>query len=214
MEQIPKENMGKRAVSASLDHSGRHAKKLGDVNSMVAQPPRAEDMPAQAQDQIWGKVGGKEDLWLWRKRAKAPSPVRSLHAQGKSITTDLDEGTILDYTLTLQLQCSTRLRDSEAIKYYTHVLPTQSTMYKAMERTYQGYFYIVSQNKNHKLGPPMIHRGKTLLDHEVAGEVALKEKEGLKAMWPVVKEVVAEVASLDIVPVMQCTINPWRASFL
>ena len=97
--------------------------------------------------------------------------------------------------LALQLHCSTRLRDFQAIKYYTHVLPTQSTMYKAMEETYQGYLCTVPQNKNHKLGPPMIHRGKALFDHVGAGEEALKEKEELKAMRPAVKEVVvAELA--------------------
>ena len=46
----------------------------------------------------------------------------------------------------------------------------------------------VSQTKQHGLGPPMIHRGKTLLDQVLLGQEALKEKEGLKPLWPIVLE--------------------------
>ena len=110
----------------------------------------------------------------------------------------LEGGTLLDYMLTLLLQCSTRLRVLEAISYYKHVSPTESNKYKTLEEAYQGYLYTVSQNKEHNMGPPMIHRGKALLDQVVVAEEALKEKEGLKVMWPVVRKVRDELNTTNM----------------
>ena len=95
------------------------------------------------------------------------------------MTPGADQGVLLDYMLMLLLQTSTRLKDLEATTYYTHVIPAQSALYKALEDVYQGYLYTAAQNKDHNMGPKGIHRGKALLDHVVEAEEDLKEKTGL-----------------------------------
>ena len=171
MEWIPTENLGKRVASASLD---RPQKKQADVQSMGS--VASEGLPEEA----WGARA---------QPGQGSSQKQPTRSPNTSMTAGQGVGTLQDYMLTLLLQCPPRLRDLEAINYYTHVVPTQAPIYKALDEIYQGSLYTVSQNKEHKLGPPMIHRGKALLDQVVGAEEALKEKENLKAMWPVVREV-------------------------
>ena len=178
MEWIPSAHMG-RVASASLDPSGSFQKKTGDVQSMGSVASATAPPP-------WGERVPENLPWLAAQVGKVPSPVRSPQLRGKFTTTAREEGSFLDYMLTLLLQYSTRLRDLEAINYYTHVIQAQSNIYKCPEETYHCCFLTVSQNKEHNLGQPMIHRGKVLLDQVAAGEETPKGKEGLKAVWPVV----------------------------
>ena len=141
---------------------------------------------AEARPQ--GGKGEGMDPWLGTQLGMVPSTARSAQWPDKCMTAGPEKGTFLDYMLSLLLQCSTRLHDLEAINYYTHVIPIQSTIYKALNETCQGYMYTVSQNKDHATGPPMIHRGKAVLDQVVAEE-SLKENEGRNVMWPGVREV-------------------------
>ena len=68
------------------------------------------------------------------------------------------------------------------------MIPINSELFKLLEEIYQGHLTQASQNKQHQMGPPAIHRGRALLDRVVAAEENLKQKEGLKDMWPIVKQ--------------------------
>jgi hypothetical protein len=152
------------------------------------------------------------------------SQQKALRSQRNSTTSVLVEGTLLDYMLTLLLQSSTRLRDLEATNYYTHVIPTKSPMFKALDEVYQGYLCTVSQDKDHNLGPPMNHRGVTMLKQVLLAQESIQEKDGLKAMWPVVQNVPssntktwklkAQQILLDTAKFTLCTIKPIQSSDL
>jgi len=135
-----------------------------------------------------GSVAG-QDVTMSQQQAS--------HSQRTSMTEGVVEGQLLDYMLTLLLQCSTRLRDLEATNYYTHVIPTNSLMFKTLDDVYQGYLYM-QENKEHTLGPPMIHRGIAMLEQVLKAQEGLKEKEGLKDMWPVVAKAVPEIKASDM----------------
>jgi len=97
------------------------------------------------------------------------------------------EAELLDQILTLLLQSSRRLNDLEATSYYTHVIPSSSEMCVQIDQVYQGYLVTAQKDKGHNMGPPTIHRGLALLQQVIKLEESLAHKDGLKAMWPVVK---------------------------
>ena len=107
------------------------------------------------------------------------------------------EAELLDQMLTLLLQSSRRLNDLEATSYYTHVIPSNSEMCMQIDQVYQGYLVTVLQNKGHNMGPPTIHRGTTMLEQVLKMEESLAHKNGLTAMWPVVKAALATMTSKD-----------------
>ena len=149
------QNMGKRMASASLDPMGRDQKKQsGDVLSMGSIVSTAE--PSAAAAAAAPRGGALESIGLdpckGARLGQASSQAASTQLRGKSTTTELEEVTLLDYMLTLLLQCSARLRDLEAINNHTHEIPAQSNIYKVFGETYQGYLFTAPQNKNHSMG--------------------------------------------------------------
>ena len=188
--QIPVANMGKRLAGPSQEPSSRPQKKAPDMASLGSLESEApmETKEEEAQLEAAGQPPNLESAWGQYKPGQGSSQAMSSRLPGRSMMTGQEEGSLQNHMLTLLLQCSTRLRDLEAINFYTHVIPASSTLYKELEKTYQGYLYTASQTKQHGLGPPMIHRGKTLLDQVLLGQEALKEKEGLKPLWPIVLE--------------------------
>ena len=117
--------MGKRLASASLERP-KPAKKANDVTSMGSVDSRV------ATD---AKAGNEFNI------SQGMSMRQATASPDMSTIEGLEGGSLLDYMLTLLLQCSTRLRDLEAINYYTHVIPTTSNIYKVLEETYQAYLY-------------------------------------------------------------------------
>ncbi len=102
------------------------------------------------------------------------------------------EAELLNQILTLLLQSSRRLNDLEATSYYTHVIPSNSEMCMQIDQVYQGYLVTAQKDKGHNMGPPTIHRGLALLQQVLKMEESLAHKDGLKAMWPVVKAALDE----------------------
>jgi hypothetical protein len=126
------------------------------------------------------------------------SQPKATRSQKPPTTSVLVEGAVLDYMLTLLLQSSRRLSDLEATSYYTHVIPTNSQMYTALDEVYQAYLYTVSQDADHTMGPPMNHRGMAMLKQVLLAQESLKEKDGLKDLWPVVQNVVDQFEAEDM----------------
>ena len=115
------------------------------------------------------------------------SQQRHSHLPKRSMQTVTIEAELLDQILTLLLQSSRRLNDLEATSYYTHVIPSSSEMCVQIDQVYQGYLVAALKDKGHNMGPPTIHRGLALLQQVIKMEESLAHKDGLKAMWPVVK---------------------------
>ncbi len=88
----------------------------------------------------------------------------------------------MEYMLMLLLQTSRRLADLESTTYYTHFQPVAHPLHAQMEETRQSYLHAVQENKEHKLGPPMIHRNKVMLEF-IANHEPLKSNEGLAPLF-------------------------------
>ena len=117
---------------------------------------------------------------------------------------ELESMGVTEYMLMLLLQTSRRLADLESTTYYTHMLPVSNPLYTKLENTYQSYLHAVQQNKDHLLGPPMIHRYLAMLEYLV-GEESLKTKPGLAPLLATASEFVTALkenqsfADLDVV---------------
>ena len=105
-------------------------------------------------------------------------PKSTMKSPGQSQIEDLDNMGITEYMLMLLLQNSRRLADLQSTTYYTHMLPTDSPLYRKLNDTYQSYLHAVQQSKDHQLGPPMIHRYTALLEF-LSTEETLRAKSGL-----------------------------------
>jgi hypothetical protein len=66
-----------------------------------------------------------------------------------------------------------------------------------IDQVYQGYLVTAQKDKGHNMGPPTIHRGFALLQQVMKMEQSLAQKDGLKAMWPVVKAALETIQDDD-----------------
>ena len=134
--QIPVANMGKRLAGPSQEPSSRPQKKAPDMASMGSLESEAgmETKEEEAQLGAAGQPPNLESAWGQYKPGQGSSQAMSSRLPGRSMMTGQEEGSLQNHMLTLLLQCSTRLRDLEAINFYTHVIPASSTLYKELEK--------------------------------------------------------------------------------
>jgi len=196
-DQVPQQNMQKR--QASQDTGMRPGQKQRN-NAGIALPVQGRDITSMGSTM--------SDLGVFNTEASAAEAVkaedtpvdgrppaarlpssqqRPSHLPTRSMQTVTIEAELLDQILTLLLQSSRRLNDLEATSYYTHVIPSSSEMCVQIDQVYQGYLVAALKDKGHNMGPPTIHRGLALLQQVMKMEESLAHKDGLKAMWPVVK---------------------------
>jgi hypothetical protein len=204
--QVPEQNMTKREASQDASErpgSQRHKGNAGaatpapgkDVASMNSQSSelgmfthevaetRPEDVPVEPV-----RPASKPAPWHVPSSQQRPSTLPKRSMQTVTIQAEL-----LDHILTLLLQSSRRLNDLEATSYYTHMIPSSSEMCMRIDKVYQGYLVTAQEDREHNMGPPTIHRGIALLEQVMKMEESLAKKDGLKAMWPVVKAALEEL---------------------
>ena len=197
-DKVPEQNMQKRQASQdagvrpglkqrsnagiALPGQGRDVQSVGSTLSELgvfhneasaAEAAKAEDVPVEGHRPATRHVPSSQQ--------------RPSHLPKGSMQTVTLEAELLDQILTLLLQSSRRLNDSEATSYYTHMIPSSSEMCVELDQVYQGYLVAAQKDKGHNMGPPTIHRGLALLQQVMKMEQSLAQKDGLKAMWPVVK---------------------------
>jgi len=184
--QVPAASMGKRVASKSADRQvPKWQKQTREVTSLGSMNSHA-DMEGQEEHSHTAT-------------ASAPTFQQKATRSPKQPTTNvLVEGAVLDYMLTLLLKSSRRLSDLEATSYYTHVIPTNSPMYTALDNIYQSHLYTVSLDADHTMGPPMNHRGMEMLKQVLQAKESLSDKDGLKDLWPVVQNVVDQFEAEDM----------------
>ena len=202
-DKVPEQNMSKRQASQdaserpgsqkqrgntgiALPGQGRdvqsmnsQASELGVFHNDAAEQAKAEDVPVEGQRPAPRHVPSSQ---------QRPSPLPKRSMQTVTIQAEL-----MDHILTLLLQSSRRLNDLEATSYYTHMIPTSSEMCMRIDKVYQGYLVTAQEDREHNMGPPTIHRGIALLEQVMKMEESLQKKDGLKAMWPVVKTALDEL---------------------
>jgi hypothetical protein len=206
--QVPEQNMSKRQASQdaserpglkqrgnagiALPGQGRDVQSMGSQASELgvfhnevsaAEATRAEDVPVEGQRPAPRHVPSSQ---------QRPSPLPKRSMQTVTIQAEL-----MDHILTLLLQSSRRLNDLEATSYYTHMIPSSSEMCAQIDKVYQGYLVTALEDKGHNMGPPTIHRGIALLQQVMKMEQSLAQKDGLKAMWPVVKAALENIQDDD-----------------
>jgi hypothetical protein len=198
-DQIPEQNMNTRPASqeagtrpearpwkgAATTGAGRDVGSMGSAASVeIPEIFTSADSHAAASKAESIPVPG--------------SQLRPTRSQNRSMKNVVIKAELLDHMLTLLLQSSRRLNDSEATNYYTHVIPTKSDMCMEIDKVYQGCLVTVQKNKEHNLGPPTIHRGMAVLRQVLLKQESMQEKTGLKAMWPVVLSALNAMNSEDM----------------
>ena len=208
-KRVPEQNMNKR--QASQDVGMRPDMQRHKHNTGVAMIGAGRDVASMgsATSEITNSIfNSAESIDAAVKAEDTPVPdgespatrhpssqQRHSHLPKRSMQTVTIEAELLDQILTLLVQSFRRLNDLEATSYYTHVIPSNSDMCMQIDQVYQGYLVTVLQNKEHDMGPPAIHRGTTILKEVLKMEESLVTKNGLVAMWPVVKAALATMTS-------------------
>jgi hypothetical protein len=110
-----------------------------------------------------------------------------------------DENT-LKLILMLLLQLSSRVRDLESCTLYTLFVPKDHGIVQAVEAAHLGYLAMVeAEGKDHKRGPPSIHRFMVLLEGVAKAEV----KQGLKPLQEVANTFVADMRESSLEEVIE-----------
>ena len=111
----------------------------------------------------------------------------------------MEEGNSINHMLMLLLQISAKVRDLESFSYYTLFIQVEHPLHKVLENTQMAYLTAVeAEGKEHKRGPPGLHRFMAIVEYIKAAEV----KDNLKPIQDAVNQFEADMYSLPLEDVM------------